>query len=158
MKIKKVISWILVLIWLIVIFFFSAMDSDNSNQKSKQVINTVVETTINTTNDLGIVKEPSDAKRNEIVVTLNMPLRKCMHALVYFILSLLLLNALHLSRFKNYKLYLICVIVCIIYSLFDEYHQTFVNGRTGQLLDALIDTLGSIIGLIVYYFSKKVKR
>ena len=155
-NLKKIISWSLVIIWLIVIFLFSNMDSDKSNQKSEQVINTVVETTINKTNDLGIIKEPNDVKRNEIVVKLNKPLRKCMHAFVYFVLSLLLLNALTISGVKNLKLYLICLIICFIYSIIDEYHQTFVIGRTGQFIDSIIDTFGSIIGLISYYFKRKI--
>ena len=156
-NLKKIISWSLVIIWLIVIFLFSNMDSDKSNQKSESAINKVVETTLNKTNDLGITnKHPSEKTMNNFVDKLNLPLRKCMHAFVYFVLSLLLLNALTISGFKNLKLYLICLIICFIYSIIDEYHQTFVIGRTGQFIDSIIDTFGSIIGLISYYFKRKI--
>ena len=158
MNIKKIISWILVIVWLMIIFMFSAMDADNSNKKSEGAINKVVETTLNKTNDLGITnKHPSENKINKLVEDLNIPFRKCMHFLVYFVLALLLLNALYVSGFKNYKLYLVCIIACFIYSIFDEYHQTFVTGRTGQFTDSLIDTLGSTIGMIIYYFFRRKK-
>lgn len=151
--IKQIISWLLVIIWAIVIFMFSGMESDLSNNKSESAINTVVETTLETTNNLGITnKHPSNAKLNEFVLKLNSPLRKCMHAFVYFILALLILNALNKSNVYNYKLYIICFIICFLYSLLDEYHQTFIVGRTGQIIDSLIDTSGSIFGMILYYF------
>ena len=156
-NLKKIISWSLVIIWLIVIFLFSNMDSNKSNQKSESAINKVVETTLNKTNDLGITnKHPSEKTMNNFVVKLNLPLRKCMHAFVYFVLSLLLLNALTISGVKHLKLYLICLIICFIYSIIDEYHQTFVIGRTGQFIDSIIDTFGSIIGLISYYLKRKI--
>ena len=30
----------------------------------------------------------------------------------------------------------------------DEYHQLFVSGRTGQIKDAIIDSIGTVAGLI----------
>ncbi len=154
---KKIISWLLVIIWLIVIFMFSSMDSESSNNKSEKTINKVVETTLDTTNNLRITnKHPSNYKLNEFVLKLNLPLRKCMHAFVYFVLAILLLNALKINDIKNYKLYLISLLLCFLYSLFDEYHQTFVDGRNGQILDSLIDTFGSLIGIIFYYFLNKI--
>ena len=47
--------------------------------------------------------------------------------------------------------------ICFIYSLTDEYHQLFINGRTGQFSDCLIDTLGAIIGMIILYIIKTKK-
>ena len=157
---KKIISWVLVFIWLVVIFMFSSMNSSESNNKSEKTIGKALETTITTTNNLGITnKHPSNTRLIEYSLKLNLPLRKCMHAFVYFVLSLLILNALKISEVKNKKMYIIALIVCFLYSLFDEYHQTFVNGRNGQILDSLIDTSGSTVGIMFYYlFNKIIKK
>lgn len=153
---KKILSWLLVIIWIIIIFIFSGMDSKSSNNKSEKTINKVVETTLDATNNLGITnKHPNNFKLNEFVLKLNRPFRKCMHAFVYFVLAILVLNALKVSNVKNYKLYLICFIICFLHSLLDEYHQTFINGRTGQIIDSIIDTSGSIVGIMIYYFINK---
>ena len=47
------------------------------------------------------------------------------------------------------------LLICIMYAVSDEVHQSFVIGRAGRLLDVFIDTLGSITGIIGYYFFRK---
>ena len=158
-KIIKIISWLLVVLWLILIFFLSSMTSLESNNKSEKTINKVIKTTINTTNDIGITnKHPNNQKIQNIVANLNYPLRKCMHASIYLILALLLINALRKYNIKNRNIYLITLLFCIIYASVDEYHQTFVIGRTGQLLDVLIDSIGSSIGIIFYLIMTKIDK
>lgn len=149
MNFKKIISILLVLIWMIIIFTFSNMDSTKSNNQSKGAIDKVVEVTIDTSNQLGIIDEiPTEKEKQNIVNKLNKPLRKVVHFTIYLILAILVLNALNNFDIKNKTI--ITIVFCLIYAITDEYHQTFINGRTGQLSDVLIDTLGSIIGTIIY--------
>ena len=37
----------------------------------------------------------------------------------------------------------------LLYAMSDEYHQTFVMGRSGELRDVLIDSLGIITGIVL---------
>lgn len=151
MNIKKIISILFVIVWFVIIFYFSNMNTNESNQKSKETINKVVETTqIETNNNL------TEEKQEQLVEKLNKPLRKVMHLTEYFILALLLINALNLNNIKNK--YLITIIICIIYALTDEYHQTFISGRTGQLTDVIIDTLGAILGITLNKIISKSKE
>ena len=143
---KILISWILVILWMITIFYLSSMNSEVSNTKSKDTINTVVTTTIETTN-----KDISQDKVNSIVNILNKPLRKCMHSIVFFILVVLLINAFYNTNIRNYKAYVFSIIISFIYACTDEYHQLFVLGRTGQFTDVLIDTIGVLLGCLVFY-------
>lgn len=80
-KIRKVvISWILVLLWAGLIFCMSSMDTNESNGKSKTIINDVVEKSVETTNGLGITdKHPSKSKMEQVIDNLNKPLRKVAH-------------------------------------------------------------------------------
>lgn len=165
MNSKKLIiicSWLLVIIWMIAIFWLSNMDGNLSRYRSIKTINKVIESTVETTNKVGITdKHPSVEKVNDVSKKLNYPLRKIMHMGEYLILSLLLLNALYQSGVRGYKLYLLSIIICFMYACSDEYHQLFV-GRTGQFSDVLIDTCGSLIGnclySIGYLFYKKIAR
>lgn len=156
-KIKVIISLGLVILWMGIIFNFSNMDADESNTKSKDTIEKVVDTTIDTSNKIGITKDvANDDKIDNIVLTLNKPLRKCMHATEYLVLSLLLIKALNVSKKKISHKYLIVIITCFIYACTDEYHQLFINGRTGQFTDVLIDTFGAIVGIIIYNIITKL--
>jgi VanZ family protein len=38
--------------------------------------------------------------------------------------------------------------LCILYAISDEFHQSFVPGRTSRVMDVGIDTLGSLVGLL----------
>lgn len=40
--------------------------------------------------------------------------------------------------------------LCILYSCTDEFHQLFINGRSGSFRDVLIDTIGILIGTYLY--------
>ena len=74
-----------------------------------------------------------------------------MHSFVFFILVFLFINAFNNSNFKNYKCYLFSIFFSFIYASFDEFHQLYVTGRTGQLMDVGIDMIGVLIGVLVFY-------
>ena len=156
---KAIINWTLVIIWASVIFFMSSMDTNESNSKSKTVINDIVEKSVETTNELGITnKQPSESNKKKVIDKLNQPLRKVAHASEYFIFTILILIALKNSGVKGNKRFIIALVICFIYACTDEYHQTFVNGRTGQFSDTLIDTFGGFVSCLMYTFMMKINK
>lgn len=40
-------------------------------------------------------------------------------------------------------------LICMIYASTDEFHQTFVDGRSGKSADVLIDTSGTVFATII---------
>ena len=135
----------------------SNMDTNESNNKSMSTINGIIEKSVDTTNELGITdKHPSKDKMNQVVNKLNYPFRKIAHASEYLIFSILLIIALKNSGIS--KVYLISLFICFIYACSDEFHQTFIPGRTGQFIDALIDTFGALIGIILFTIKNKLIR
>ncbi|MCI8460240.1 MAG: VanZ family protein [Bacilli bacterium] len=154
---KKLIVVFLIISWCGVIFYASSRTSDESNSASKRLVYNGLSITLKITNKLKITDiELTESNYKIIVDKLNYPLRKCAHATVYFILAILIFIFLKLVGLKRGLAFLIAIIFCFIFSLTDEYHQTFVDERTGQFSDCLIDTTGSIIGAgILCLFSKK---
>ena len=47
------------------------------------------------------------------------------------------------------------ILFCLIYACSDEIHQLFVSGRSGNLLDVMIDLLGSLCSILPIYFIRK---
>lgn len=156
---RKVFSNILIILWAGLIFFMSSMDTNESNGKSKAIINDVVEKSVETTNELGITnKQPSESNKKKVIDKLNYPLRKVAHASEYFIFTILILIALKNSGVKGNKRFIIALVICFAYACTDEYHQTFVNGRNGQFSDTLIDTFGGFISCLMYTFMMKINK
>lgn len=162
-KRRKFLPFLFIISWMFIIFTLSNMNGIESNVKSQTSLDEIVDYVLSITNKVGLTdKHPSEKSKKALVEKINPVMRKCAHATVFFILAILVM--IFLSRFKI-KLsvsYIITILVSFMYALFDEYHQTFVAGRTGQFSDSLIDTSGAIIGallvLIVISIHRKRKR
>lgn len=158
-KVIRIIVWLLVIIWMGVIFAFSSMDSEKSNNTSKGLITKAIDKTEKvenkTTDNVENKKENQiEKEKNELVNKLNYPIRKCAHGTEYLILSILILIALINTNEKyknNYKsALLITITMCFLYACSDEIHQLFVEERTSSFVDVLIDTLGALIGSLLF--------
>ena len=69
-------------------------------------------------------------------------LKKTMHALAYGVLAGLTLRALRGYWSDDGLIRLVSVALAVAYAFSDEYHQTFVPGRDGNLVDVTVDALG----------------
>jgi VanZ family protein len=80
-------------------------------------------------------------------------MRKAAHMTEYAVFCLLLYAAfLHAEDFEwRPRLALRSVVIAGIYSLTDEYHQTFVPGRTASIIDCGIDTAGATLATLIVY-------
>jgi VanZ family protein len=70
-------------------------------------------------------------------------IRKCAHFTEYFIFSLLILRGFRAGE-KGTRLRwaLLTILIVAGYASLDEFHQSFVPGRTPAVTDVLIDTTG----------------
>ena len=134
---KKVIKIIILLglavTWMVLIFKLSGMNSKNSNGKSTGIISLFIEDALDVTNEYGITSShPTDEKLDRAANLINAPMRKVIHASVYFILAFFVMTFLNIVfDHKKYLLTLVLVlIICVGFAASDEFHQTFVNGRT----------------------------
>ena len=74
--------------------------------------------------------------------------RKIAHVTEYFVLTFLLHRALKLApRNPCPRPLLPAFFLALILAALDEYHQTFVFGRTGNILDIFVDSLGMFLAL-----------
>lgn len=155
-KLKIIISWVLVIMWMILIFLLSDITGTESHDKSVGGIEKTITVTANVTNYLGITKESNEQKIriSNLAEALNYPVRKCMHILEYLILTLLLYNAFYQSGIKDKRTFLFSMLICFLYACSDEFHQLF-RERTGQFKDVIIDTFGGVIALFLIKIGNK---
>lgn len=89
-------------------------------------------------------KEYSD---EEILDKFVKPVRKLAHFTIYLILGILVY--LYIKEFNISNKFIVSLLICIIYALTDEIHQLFIVGRSGNIKDVCIDSLGSMIGIFI---------
>lgn len=77
------------------------------------------------------------------------PVRKAAHMTEYAIFAWILLGNFALYSKTSHKKYLLAEIGAILYASTDEFHQLFIEGRSGQFLDVCIDGMGALLGLLL---------
>jgi VanZ family protein len=86
----------------------------------------------------------------ETLFLLHFLIRKSGHVMEYFILSLLVLRGLRAGRKESHLGWAVAAVAVVaIYAALDEFHQSFVPGRTPAVADVLLDTAGGIAAQIV---------
>ena len=145
MKKRIILYIILTIVCMITIFYFSSRNTIESNGTSKGLIKYFVT----------IYEKVTKSNVNEelIINKLNYPVRKLAHFSIYFLLGIFVYSIFSYTK-VNHKL-LLSMFICIIYASLDETHQLFVYGRTAQVLDVLIDSVGSLISMLII---KVIKR
>ena len=151
--IVSIIMFVLVVLSGLAIYNFSSMDSNESNSESQSTITKSIEYILDITNEYEITNShPDQAKLDYATHLLNKPMRKLMHFSVYFILAIALMLFINFL-FDNKRYFislLITLILCVGFAFSDEYHQTLVEGRTGQYQDVVIDSMGALTGTLLY--------
>jgi hypothetical protein len=89
--------------------------------------------------------------------TIDLLVKKGGHAIGYALLGLAYFYALPGRLSIPYRA-VMALLMAILFSLSDEFHQSFVEGRTSTLRDVLIDTGGAMLALLagaIYSSSSK---
>ena len=139
---KKTISFIVLILWMIVIFSFSSADANKSTGTSDKVITTMIEIKDKITNN-----ETTNNEKEIIVKNSSFYIRKIAHITEYLILGFLTFNLL--KQYSVTNIYY-AIGLSILYSCTDEFHQLFISGRSGSIRDILIDSIGILIGTYLY--------
>ncbi len=154
MKIK-IVSAIPMIVIMIIIFCFSAQPSEQSNKSSNYIVEKIAYV-IEYVNEV-----TNNEEDNEPVIhveELTFVIRKLAHTLEYMALGFCI--HMHLYQYKLRKKYCIGLSIIIggIYAFTDEYHQSFVPGRSCELRDVIIDTNGIFLGVILFLVAIRILK
>lgn len=155
-NIFKCFFWVLTVTLMIGIFCFSSQQAEESQQTSRGLTKKVLSASKE-------FRELPEEKQDEIVVDLQFFVRKTAHFSIYSALGISLLSALLLTFNKKF-LWVYALLGCFLYAVSDEVHQSLVAGRSCEVRDVLIDTLGAFLGIGIVmlirfiYLQKKLKQ
>ena len=76
-------------------------------------------------------------------------MRKAAHMTEYFLLAIAISFPLYVYGVRGIWLMLLAGIVCVGFAGLDEYHQSFVGGRTPAIKDVGVDSSGAFIGILL---------
>ena len=123
-----------------VIFYFSSMTADVSTRQSDGFISMTIGKIIDVFYD-----DISINEKQEIIENIKIPIRKLAHISEFFILTILVSLYINCYNIDIKRLLLITFIISFIYACSDEFHQLFIEGRSGSIIDICIDMIGCSI-------------
>ena len=140
----KPLSFIPAILLMMMIYHFSAQPADVSSQLSYKVSYKIVETAdyVFETN-LDYWQMDSWAQRIHGVT------RKLAHMTEYFALAIAVSFPLYVYGVHGILLMLLAGMICVGFAAGDEYHQSFISGRSPSVRDVGIDSFGVFWGIIL---------
>ncbi|OGY45483.1 MAG: hypothetical protein A2744_02230 [Candidatus Buchananbacteria bacterium RIFCSPHIGHO2_01_FULL_44_11] len=115
LRTKQFINWLVVILWLGVIYYFSHQP------------------------DL----------KSELEPFWDLIFRKIAHMAEYFVLTFLLFRALGQYRLSSKKRLVLALFLAVLSAATDEWHQSFIKGRSASLLDVGVDSIGTLTFIIL---------
>ncbi|UKS24184.1 VanZ family protein [Paenibacillus sp. HWE-109] len=85
-------------------------------------------------------------------------IRKAGHVSEFAILALLWSLALVAKQVKVVIALITSSFISILYAASDEWHQTFVAGRTGHAIDVAIDSIGVVLAALIILIGFGIRR
>ncbi|MGZ4106378.1 MAG: VanZ family protein [Tumebacillaceae bacterium] len=79
-------------------------------------------------------------------------IRKAAHITEYFVLTILVRQTFASTALALGTSRLLSLLIPVLYACSDEYHQSFVAGRTGHPIDVGVDSIGVLLALLLMWF------
>ncbi|QXM06689.1 VanZ family protein [Crassaminicella indica] len=133
--------WIMTIIWMMTIFYFSNQPANISRTQSGEIL---VKMDILSEDETTIIGDNR-------ISTLQNIVRKSAHFIEYFGLGILMTLSIMLLDLKigSKKKYMISWMSCTFYAISDEIHQCFIPGRGPMVRDVFLDSFASFTGVMI---------
>lgn len=137
-------------LWYGVIWRFSAQTAVASGELSDRLLYRLLEAWS------FMFRNQTPEGKYAVVEFLSFYERKAAHMFLYFVLIALLLLALRLFLASPIRQAGIAAGLCTSLAALDEFHQTFVPGRSGHPRDVMVDLAGAACFLLLWWLIRRV--
>ena len=107
---------------------------------------------------LSSIPMDGESEHLKFLMELKPTVQNLLHIPLFGLLAYLWLNALTKNGCPAKKKLIITIIITVSYGLLDEFHQTFVPGRHGSLIDILLNLVGILMGILFFSFYRSRKK
>lgn len=154
---KRIVCFMPAIIIMCAIFFFSAQEATVSTQTSTSLGRGLI-----TFRNACLGIEMSEEMLEQKALAADHFIRKSAHATEYMILALsitipMIAGVILTDKTLIYR-FVMGFVLTALYSITDEVHQLFVRGRSGQVKDVIIDSIGALIGVLIVAVVSKINK
>ena len=132
-----------------VIFGFSSQNAEESGGLSERV-------TITVTKNVKEIQSLEQTEKERVLSRIEKVIRKIAHFSIYTLVGFLLMALFSTYDLRDKNRVLASFVIGAIYASSDEIHQRFVAGRSGQVTDVMLDSLGVLFGILILMLVLKI--
>ena len=140
----KPFSFLPALLVMYMIFSFSSQTGVDSGNLSYKVSYGIVSVA-----DQVLERNLSEGDKEYYAGQIELPVRKLAHMTEYCILAICISFPLYVYGLRGFWLFIFAGLFCVAFACTDEFHQSFVAGRSPAKTDVVIDSLGALIGIVL---------
>lgn len=140
----KPLSFVPAICMMLLIFQFSGQNGTESSNLSYKVTKGLVIVA-----DHALQKNLSDDEIEMYVEKYHHYVRKLAHFSEYLLLAVSVAFPLYVYGLRGFWLVIFAGLFCVGFACLDEYHQSFVAGRSPSRRDVMIDSCGALIGIYI---------
>lgn len=82
-------------------------------------------------------------------------IRKASHVTEFLVLALLYWRTFAATAMRRRIALPLSALLAILYAASDEFHQSFVPGRTGHAIDVYVDSIGVLLAVLIVLLTKQ---
>ena len=143
---KRIITLVLIIAWMIIVFYLSNQSGDSSGILSQKLTGKIIKI-----QNLKSINQESFFQIDELI-------RKIAHFILYALGGLLIYIHVKTYNLEENSKVILTQIIGTTYALTDEFHQLLIPGRSGEVRDILIDSLGIAIGILLIVLIDMIKK
>lgn len=140
-----VLAWTAVVAWMGLIFFLSQQTGEQSGGLSNQIADS-------------ILRVFGQKDNSSLLNSFESMLRVIAHGSAFFGLAILVSIAFRQIQIIDLPNGIITLIFCLLYAASDEWHQSFVPGRSNEWSDFFTDGAGIILAILILQVFWAVRR
>jgi VanZ family protein len=99
-----------------------------------------------------------DTGHLKFLTDLDPTLQNFLHIPLFCLLSYLWLRTLKRIKLNTQPAVVFTLLITVLFGCLDEFHQTFVSGRYGSLMDICLNIIGIISGILFFFVVSKQRR
>lgn len=134
------------------IFGFSNQDAEESGGLSSGIAEFVLKQ----------IHYDEAENKEQVLERTEKVIRKIAHFSIYTLVGFLLMAFVSTYNIKENTRIIISLCIGVAYATSDEIHQLFIQGRSGQMTDVILDSMGVFLGIVliltILEINKKLKR
>ena len=133
----RVVFIILIIIWAISVFNLSNQAGNESGGLSTKITSLFL-------------------KSEDRINIVEPYVRKIAHLSEYTLGGILFMGLFLTYNWKEHNKIIFSILIGILYAITDEFHQLFVQDRSGSFFDIIIDSIGVALGVFIMLFISKI--